>query len=99
MVCSIGVVLAVMCIPPPPCVLRKIFETNDLGPDLVCKVLILLGHVPQNLPNAGFRCACWPVFWPARKVALWCCPQLLLYSGCQGFFGIGHSGVTTSLAN
>src|ERR1700729_1133858 len=48
--------LAVVCVPPPPRVLRKIFETNDLGSDLWCKVLILLGHVSQSVPNAWFRC-------------------------------------------
>ncbi len=72
---------------PSPRVLRKIFETNDLGSDLMRKVLILLRAVLQILPNAGFRCVCWPVFWPAWRVALWCCPHVLLYSGCQGFLG------------
>jgi 1-deoxyxylulose-5-phosphate synthase len=51
------------------------------------KVLILLRAVLQSIPNAWFRCVFWPIFWPAWRVALWCCPHLLLYSGCQEFFG------------
>ena len=33
---------------PSPAVLRKVFKAKDLGPDLSCKVLILLGQVSQS---------------------------------------------------
>jgi hypothetical protein len=80
MVCSIAVMLAVMC-PPFPRILRKVFKAKTLGPDLWCKVLNLLRAVLQSIPNAGFRCECWPEL----RESLRCCPHVLLYSGCQGF--------------
>jgi hypothetical protein len=61
MVDSIAVMLAVMCVPPPPRILCKVSKANDLGPDLMRKIPILLGQFCKVFQTQGLTASAGPI--------------------------------------